>query len=588
MASCKTTQWSTGSPYVKLTVTESTSTSTSATLFWRLDYIATSAAVTSTEKAYTVALAGETIKSSTFDIDGKTGTHTIASGTKVITKTTTAKTISFSVSFSFNLTWSGTYKDTLTATGSISVPAVNVETIYTVCGVPSNLSIVDNGNNTATISCKIGSNGTNNIADGVDVFFTCDGTTPSSDNFNYKYSLSGTAGTTVSKVVSFTKLSKTTMSNLLGDSCIGSVKFTARTTGEAGSAYYSATATVKSSSFAWYDFMAPPQVLYPEATGEIIGLLNGYTVTWTAGTAGINNPISKYTVRVYNITTAKTVATYSTTNLSYTVPASVFVADNVYCFYITTVGTVSGFDSQEAQSCLLKVQTINKFSNLTITASDGNTIASTDFLGSKSYVDIGSGTVLKLSWNTPVATNNKVDHYSLYVYYLNTTSGSNVSLVGRDVGNINEFYVTSSMLSSVTQSKLDCGCYVVAHSKYGAAYNVVSNTISFTICRGCGTYIKVTEEYIQPTMKRATGFAKLDFLTLLDSGGKALSTTDDKVLNIKATSTQSSTTGWSLMRDFYSKNTAGSWQKSDLRYEILTDQNGEIITDINDSPVYTL
>lgn len=129
MASCQTSQWGSSSPYVKLTVTETSSTETTSTLSWTLQYIASSAANTSVAKAYTVKIAGDTVKEGTYSINGKTGTNTIDSGTKSITKGTSAKSVAFSVSFDFNLTWSGTYKGTLSASSSISVAA---KTSYTI------------------------------------------------------------------------------------------------------------------------------------------------------------------------------------------------------------------------------------------------------------------------------------------------------------------------------------------------------------------------------------------------------------------------------------------------------------------------
>lgn len=129
MASCQTTRWVSTAPYVKLTVTESSSDGDSAVLSWTLQYISDSAANTSVNKSYSVTLDGATVKSGTYDIDGKTGTNTIATGTKTINKGTSAKTVSFSVSFAFNLTWSDKYKGTLSASGSISVAK---KTSYTV------------------------------------------------------------------------------------------------------------------------------------------------------------------------------------------------------------------------------------------------------------------------------------------------------------------------------------------------------------------------------------------------------------------------------------------------------------------------
>lgn len=129
MASCQTPQWAATSPYVRLTVTQTSSTATNVTLTWTLEYIASSAANTSVAKSYTVKIGDTTVKTGTYNIDGKKGTHTIASGTRGVNKGTSAQSVSFSVSFGFNLTWSGVYGGTKTASGSISVAA---KTSYSV------------------------------------------------------------------------------------------------------------------------------------------------------------------------------------------------------------------------------------------------------------------------------------------------------------------------------------------------------------------------------------------------------------------------------------------------------------------------
>ena len=130
MASCQTSRWVSTAPYVKLTVTQSGSTDTEVTLDWTLQYISDYAANTNGKgRAYTVKIGGSTVKEGTYNIDGVTGTKTIASGSKTISKTTAVQTIAFSVSFTFDITWSGSYKGTLSASGSISVPA---KTSYTV------------------------------------------------------------------------------------------------------------------------------------------------------------------------------------------------------------------------------------------------------------------------------------------------------------------------------------------------------------------------------------------------------------------------------------------------------------------------
>lgn len=130
MASCQTSRWVSTAPYVKLTVTQSGSTDTAVTLDYTLQYIADYAANTNGNgRAYTVKIGGSTVEEGTYNIDGKTGTKTIASGSVTINKTTAAQTIAFGVSFAFNLTWSGTYGGTKSASSSISVAA---KTSYTV------------------------------------------------------------------------------------------------------------------------------------------------------------------------------------------------------------------------------------------------------------------------------------------------------------------------------------------------------------------------------------------------------------------------------------------------------------------------
>ena len=131
MASCITpTFGNSTSPQVKLTVTQSSATETTATLSWTLEYVAHGYAVsTSVSKSYAVEIAGEEVKTGTFNINGITGTQTIASGTKTINKLRAQQTVQFGCSMAFNLTWNGTYAGTKTASGTITVAA---KTSYTV------------------------------------------------------------------------------------------------------------------------------------------------------------------------------------------------------------------------------------------------------------------------------------------------------------------------------------------------------------------------------------------------------------------------------------------------------------------------
>lgn len=133
MASCITKQWSSSTtPQARLTVVIDSlaSDGDTAALDWTLEYVAHGyAANTSVDKNYTVTINGSTVKSGTYDIDGITGTKTIASGTVNVAKTTSTESVSFGLAFGFLLTWSGKYAGTQMARGEISIPA---KTSYTV------------------------------------------------------------------------------------------------------------------------------------------------------------------------------------------------------------------------------------------------------------------------------------------------------------------------------------------------------------------------------------------------------------------------------------------------------------------------
>ena len=131
MASCITPQWAGNTtPQVRLTVTTLSQTDTTATLKWTLEYVTHGyAASTSVAKAFTVKLGGVTVSEGTYNINGRTGTSTIASGSKTFNKGVSSASIAFSVSFGFNLTWSGTYGGTKTASGSIAIAGYTVYSI---------------------------------------------------------------------------------------------------------------------------------------------------------------------------------------------------------------------------------------------------------------------------------------------------------------------------------------------------------------------------------------------------------------------------------------------------------------------------
>lgn len=85
--------------------------------------------------------------------------------------------------------WSGSYTNvtsdrTITATWKIN---------YTKCGIPTNLSIVGNKDNSSTFIGTVGNNGTQNNSTGIIMYANFDGTTPTTTSYDYNYIISGSA-----------------------------------------------------------------------------------------------------------------------------------------------------------------------------------------------------------------------------------------------------------------------------------------------------------------------------------------------------------------------------------------------------------
>lgn len=227
-------------------------------------------------------------------------------------------------------------------------------------------------------------------------------------------------------------------------------------------------------------------------------------------------------------------------------------------------------------------------SNFTVTLSDGGTVPSTDILGSKTYIDIGSGNVLKISWTTPTATDNKVDSYIVYILAYNASSGTYNYINKSNVGLVNEFYLKSSLLASIKQTSYPIRIYVEAVSNKGSSYNRTSATLTTQISKGCGIYSNVADNGAQPLFKRSVAFAKLDPVALRGTDEKALVDSDDMPLFVKAAAAQDTDTGWTLMQECYAEDSSGNWKTSDIQQEPVTDEYDELIIDSGNSTIYAL
>ena len=244
-------------------------------------------------------------------------------------------------------------------------------------------------------------------------------------------------------------------------------------------------------------------------------------------------------------------------------------------------------------------------SNLTLDISDSirindidttcTAVPATEIYGTdkKTYINIGSGNVFRLYWETPSLTNNDaVDHYNLIIKRHDIVLNVYYDIFDKNIGLVNEFYVDSSLLPALPlQYKLSI--YIIAYSKNGSV--ITSNIVTPYISKGTGTYVKVQPEgYKQAIWKRALAFANAPTLgeptavsVLLDSNGKELLDAEGNLLTAEATRVLYSDT-WNVMQEGYTKASDGTWKTNDLKYEVLVDKTGEVITDSSNTSIYVL
>jgi uncharacterized repeat protein (TIGR02543 family) len=80
-------------------------------------------------RRYVAKINGKVVVDKTYNVDQKTGTIQLATGTVTLNKAKTAQTLSISISATWNFTWDGVKASTKTGTGTITVPALATYTI---------------------------------------------------------------------------------------------------------------------------------------------------------------------------------------------------------------------------------------------------------------------------------------------------------------------------------------------------------------------------------------------------------------------------------------------------------------------------
>jgi hypothetical protein len=246
-------------------------------------------------------------------------------------------------------------------------------------------------------------------------------------------------------------------------------------------------------------------------------------------------------------------------------------------------------------------------SNIILEVLDGSTIASTEIYGvdKKTYINIGSGNVFKLKWNTPVLTNDFVDHYNLVVKRHDPTLGAYYDIFNKNIGLVNEFFIDSIMLPQAPdQYKLSI--YLEVYGRYGNV--ITSNTVGPYVSKGGGGYVQVENSrnatFEQPIMKRALSFVNIPRaiastmvteLKLADIDSVLLADIDGNVLSCSSTATISTKVSLvdiddKILTDIDQKvlyltqqATAATATGAIIK---LADIDGNILTDIDDNILY--
>lgn len=124
MATIATEEWRSAAPQVKLTVTETSSNSLSATYSWTLILDIDSPPSGVSARPYGAVIDGVTVASGSYNINKAVGEYTLGSGSVTVNRSTSVKSVQFSCYMDFgSMTWSGTTGGYRSASGSFTLSA---------------------------------------------------------------------------------------------------------------------------------------------------------------------------------------------------------------------------------------------------------------------------------------------------------------------------------------------------------------------------------------------------------------------------------------------------------------------------------
>lgn len=176
--------------------------------------------------------------------------------------------------------------------------------------------------------------------------------------------------------------------------------------------------------------------------------------------------------------------------------------------------------------------------------------------GDSVFIDIGSGNIAKLAWNTLNILEDSISYYTLSIDLLDKTTNESIQQIfSAEIGKVNEFYITSDMLSSIETTSCKVAIQLEANSDMEEVLATISATIQ--INKAAASYIKVNTNSDTQVYKRALTFIKVS-------------------------------NKWRLPQKIFVKNNKGTWVDNDTQYEILLDCDGNILYDQNYDQIFVL
>lgn len=469
------------------------------------------------------------------------------------------------------------------SSGYPSAPVKSTEPItiprsvdYTKCATPTNLSLTDWGNNSLGFQFEIGDDGISNTINAAEIFITLDGSTPTASNYHRLERIEAQQSSGVGMNIDF-DLPNSLVDSFFGADSIATAKAAVRTCGTAGASYYSDLATSSACNFTWRDKPPTPTFIKPGVVGDIIGKQN-YEIQLASIDPKFYTSSSYISLDLFDITTNSSCfhEQISGNTQLITIPGSDLEIDHdykvrlIYYYYPTNESGV-WLKSQMAESAPIRVRDVQYLHPFELGVDDFNcAVPCTNVLSYRGvvrenlYLDIGSGNVCRLHWSYP-GSDSSIAYYSVYIYACD--NDSEAIFLPEYTTRKNEFYLTADQLDQL-RGLLDeaegfddimvCHASVIAHCKYGELYDVDSGDYMFAVCKASGIY--QTENIV--------------------------STLNENLIKItRSIAFAKSSKGWLPVADFYTKDTNGNWQKSDITYETLVDENGQVILDINNEPI---